>query len=203
MIEIHNGALAHPFVIEVPSESSWITASSNDSNVPPQPRKRMPPCNSNIASVEVSYYANCHTPLSSDFPFPEPLINICAKHTRTFQAKCSTQCSSRWHTDTQARGCWRRFWSLWGHCFCIDFQSAFWWSLGSVLAPSWAPQGAIWEAKTAPKSIPKRSKIEAKNQESKKPIQDDLGPVLGRSWAVLGAILGPWKRSGTTPADVS
>ena len=52
------------------------------------------------------------------------------------------------------------------------------------------PWGAIWEAKTAPKSIPKRSKIEVKNQESKKPIQDDLGPVLGRSWAVLGAILG-------------
>ena len=50
--------------------------------------------------------------------------------------------------------------------------------------------GAIWEAKTAPKSIPKRSKIEAKNQDEKKPIQDDLGPVLGRSWAVLGAILG-------------
>ena len=55
--------------------------------------------------------------------------------------------------------------------------------------------GAIWEAKTAPKSIPKRSKIEAKNQDEKKPIQNDLGPVLGRSWAVLGAILGPWKRS--------
>jgi len=51
--------------------------------------------------------------------------------------------------------------------------------------------GAIWEAKTAPKSIPKRSKIEVKNQESKKPIQDDLGPVLGRSWAVLGRHLGP------------
>ena len=43
--------------------------------------------------------------------------------------------------------------------------------------------------------MPKRSKIEAKNQETKKPIQDDLGPVLGRSWAVLGAHLGPWNRS--------
>ena len=64
-------------------------------------------------------------------------------------------------------------------------------------------QGSIWEAKTAPKSIPKRLKIEVKNQESKKSIQDDLGPVLGRSWVVLGVILGPWKRSGTTPADVS
>ena len=53
------------------------------------------------------------------------------------------------------------------------------------------PRGSIWEAKTAPKSIPKRSKIEAKNQEEKKPIQDDLGPVLGRSWAVLGRHLGP------------
>ena len=84
----------------------------------------------------------------------------------------------------------------------------------TIPRPSWTAQvpicplsmrspGAIWEAKTAPKSIPKRSKIEAKNQESKKSIQDDLGSVLGRSWAVLGAILGPWKRSGTTPADVS
>ena len=30
-----------------------------------------------------------------------------------------------------------------------------------------------------------------KNQESKKTIQGDLGPVLGRSWAVLGRHLGP------------
>ena len=52
------------------------------------------------------------------------------------------------------------------------------------------PWGAIWEAKSAPKRNQKQSKIEAKNQEAKKPIQDDLGPVLGRSWAVLGAILG-------------
>ena len=74
---------------------------------------------------------------------------------------------------------------------------------GPICVPQRPPRGSIWEAKTAPKSIPKRSKIEAKNQESKKLIQDDLGPVLGRSWAVLGAILGPWKRSGTTPADVS
>ena len=57
------------------------------------------------------------------------------------------------------------------------------------------PQGSIWEAKSAPKRNQKRSKNEAKNQESKKPIQDDLGPVLGRSWVVLGALLGPWKRS--------
>ena len=65
------------------------------------------------------------------------------------------------------------------------------------------PPECIWEAKTASKSIPKRSKIEAKNQESKKSIQEGLGSVLRRSWAVLGAILGSWKRSGTTPADVS
>ena len=72
----------------------------------------------------------------------------------------------------------------------------------TILGPSWTapgpisiaqppPWGPIWEAKTAPKSIPKRSKIEVKNQESKKTIQDDLGPVLGRSWAVLGRHLGP------------
>ena len=44
--------------------------------------------------------------------------------------------------------------------------------------------------KTTPKLIRKRSKIEAKNQEEKRSIQDDLGPVLERSWAVWGAILG-------------
>ena len=70
-------------------------------------------------------------------------------------------------------------------------------------SPPGAHFGGQIGTKTEPKSIPKRSKIEVKNQESKKTIQDDLGPVLGRSWAVLGAILGPWKRSGTTPADVS
>ena len=41
-----------------------------------------------------------------------------------------------------------------------------------------------------PKSTLKRSKIEAKNQDEKKAIQDDLGPILGRSWAVLGRHLG-------------
>ena len=55
--------------------------------------------------------------------------------------------------------------------------------LGSLPGPipqvQACPWGTIWEAKTAPKSIRKRSKIEPKNQESKKPIQDDLGSVLG------------------------
>ena len=36
----------------------------------------------------------------------------------------------------------------------------------------------------------KRSKIEAKNKEPQKTIEDDLGTVLSRSWAVLDAILG-------------
>ena len=45
------------------------------------------------------------------------------------------------------------------------------------------PRGSIWEAKTAPKSIPKRSKIEVKIQESTK-----TDPR--RSWTRLGAILG-------------
>ena len=57
------------------------------------------------------------------------------------------------------------------------------------------PGGVIWEAKSAPKRSQKRCKNEAIIQESKKPIQDDLGLVLGRSWVVLGVILGPWKRS--------
>ena len=41
------------------------------------------------------------------------------------------------------------------------------------------PWGTIWEAKSAPKRHQKRCKNEAKNQEAKKPIQDDLGPILG------------------------
>ena len=36
----------------------------------------------------------------------------------------------------------------------------------------------------------KRSKIEAKNEEPQKPIEDNLGTVLSRSWGVLDAILG-------------
>ena len=52
------------------------------------------------------------------------------------------------------------------------------------------PWGAIWEAKTTPKPTPKRSKIEAKIQDEKKTIQDDLGPVLERSRVVLGRHLG-------------
>ena len=74
---------------------------------------------------------------------------------------------------------------------------------GADLPTIHALPGAHLRGQNGTKIDPKTIKIEAKNQEVKKPIQDDLGPVLGRSWAVLGAILGPWKRSGTTPADVS
>ena len=48
------------------------------------------------------------------------------------------------------------------------------------------PQGSILAPKTAPKRSRKRSKIEAKKQEAKKTIQDDLGPVLERSWVIWG-----------------
>ena len=41
-----------------------------------------------------------------------------------------------------------------------------------------------------PFGTPKRLKIEAKIQDEKKAIQDDLGPVLERSWVDLGPILG-------------
>ena len=80
-----------------------------------------------------------------------------------------------------------------------------WGGLGAILDPQGPirpslphPWGTLWELKTAPKPIPKRLKIEAKNQEEQKTIQDDLGPVLGRSWVVLGAILdrlGPQNRA--------
>ena len=54
----------------------------------------------------------------------------------------------------------------------------------------WSPQNCKIEAKMAPKPTPKRSNIEAKIQDEKKAIQDDLGPVLERSWVVLGRHLG-------------
>jgi hypothetical protein len=60
------------------------------------------------------------------------------------------------------------------------------------------PLGLNLGGQNGTKTDPKTIKIEAKNQESKKPIQDDLGPVLGQSWAVLGAILdrlGPQNRA--------
>ena len=52
------------------------------------------------------------------------------------------------------------------------------------------PRGSTWEAKMVPKPTPKRSKFEAKIQDEKKAIQDDLGPVLERSWVDLGCHLG-------------
>ena len=73
----------------------------------------------------------------------------------------------------------------------------------TILGPSWispgpipqaqaCPRGSILEAKTAPKSIPKRSKIETKNQDEKNrsktildPSWGDLGPSWVPSWADL------------------
>jgi len=52
------------------------------------------------------------------------------------------------------------------------------------------PPGAIWEAKSGSKPIPKRSKIEAIIEEKKTSSQDGLGPVLERSWVVLGRHVG-------------
>ena len=40
------------------------------------------------------------------------------------------------------------------------------------------------------KSDPRRTKIEDKNEVEKKALEDRLGAVLGRSWVVLGAVLG-------------
>ena len=58
--------------------------------------------------------------------------------------------------------------------------------LRADLPSSAAPPGSIWEAKSGPKPIPKRSKFEAIIEEEKTSIQDDLGPVLERSWVVVG-----------------
>ena len=62
------------------------------------------------------------------------------------------------------------------------------------LPSSAAPPGSIWEPKTTPKPIPKRSKIEAKIKEATKsdPRRSwtRLGAILGRSWPHLGVIFG-------------
>ena len=65
-----------------------------------------------------------------------------------------------------------------------------WTAHGPISLAQPPPPGSIWEPKTAPKPTPKRSKIEAKVQDDKRTIQDDLGPVLERSWVDLGPILG-------------
>ena len=65
-----------------------------------------------------------------------------------------------------------------------------WTAQGPICLAQRRPRGSIWEAKTAPKPTPKRSKIEAKIEEAKKAIQDDLGPVLERSRVDLGPSLG-------------
>ena len=49
------------------------------------------------------------------------------------------------------------------------------------------PRGSIWESKTAPKSIPKRQKIEAKIQHEKRRPKTILDP----SWGDFGSILAP------------
>ena len=62
-----------------------------------------------------------------------------------------------------------------------------WERLGSLPGPitqvQACPWGTIWDAKTAPKSIPKRSKIEAKIQDKKKRPKTILDPSRG---AILG-----------------
>ena len=60
------------------------------------------------------------------------------------------------------------------------------------------PLGLNMGGQNGTKIDPKTIKIEEKNQESKKQIQDDLGLVWGQSWAVWGAILdrlGPQNRA--------
>ena len=73
-------------------------------------------------------------------------------------------------------------------------------SISIVRPPLW---GAILAPKTASKSTLKRSKIETKNQVEKKAIQDHLGPILERSWAVLGRPLGRKNTPNLIKRDVS
>ena len=76
----------------------------------------------------------------------------------------------------------------------------------TILGPSWTapgpistvqrrPRGSILEAKTAPKSIPKRSKIEEKNQGEKTDPRRSwirLEAILGRLGCHLGALETLW-----------
>ena len=62
-----------------------------------------------------------------------------------------------------------------------------WTHQGPISTAQRRPRGSIWEAKTAPKSIPKRSKIEAKIQDKKRRSKTILDP----SWSDLGSILAP------------
>ena len=89
--------------------------------------------------------------------------------------------------------------STWGIFTSLEASLA---SLGSVrgdLGPPGAnkssPLGRPWGPQNDTQTVPKTFKIKAKSQHLKIAFQDDLGPVLGRSWVVLGALLKPRKRS--------
>ena len=66
-----------------------------------------------------------------------------------------------------------------------------WTPPGPICVAQRRPRGSIWEAKSAPKPTPKRSNIEAKNQEATKSdprrFRTRLGAILGcfgaPSWA--------------------
>ena len=71
----------------------------------------------------------------------------------------------------------------------------------SIPRPSWigpkvpnpslvSPLGDYLGGQIGTKREPKTIQNRSENSRAKKPIQDDLGPVLGRSWAVLGRHLG-------------
>ena len=91
---------------------------------------------------------------------------------------------------------------------------ASWGPLGGLLGPLGAPkaglprqdgfQGRFWKdfgSNLAPKSDPKSTKNDTKNPSKIKPkfksekmaFRDPLGGLLGRSWAVWGAILRAWE----------
>ena len=64
----------------------------------------------------------------------------------------------------------------------------------------WAPDLAqLLEPKRDPRwsqnATQEGPKSKTKTKMKKEGFEDRLGAVLGRSWVVLGAVLGPWKRS--------
>ena len=79
------------------------------------------------------------------------------------------------------RRSWEVFWGSWEHLG----------DLGPPGANFTLPLGRPLEPQNDTQTVPNGSKIEAKNELLKIAFQDDVGPVLGRSWVVLGALLNP------------
>ena len=79
----------------------------------------------------------------------------------------------------------------WGYVAAANFLDDFWFDLGAILGSKRLPKSTQNDSQNGPKS---KAKMNMKSYR----FWNSLGPVLGRSWAVLGAILsrlGPQNRA--------